>query len=207
MGEIIGDEQLAGIVDDRQRRGERAVFTNGCFDLLHLGHVRYVQRARRLGDFLVVAINSDESTRRLKGPKRPLVPERERAEVLAALADVDYVTIFADNTAERLVERLHPSLYAKGGDYAGDGDPIDDYVLTPEQLRRLLAGNVNEYPSLVHIGDRLPELSVVAKYGGRLALLAYVPEHSTSALIDRIVSRYANPVVSQALAAEPGTPG
>ncbi|MGO8948234.1 MAG: adenylyltransferase/cytidyltransferase family protein [Ktedonobacterales bacterium] len=206
MGEVISEDQLAGVVRERQQRGEQAVFTNGCFDLLHLGHVRYLRHARELGDFLIVGINSDESMRRLKGPKRPLVPQRERAEVLAALADVDYVTIFADNTAGRLIEMLHPSVYAKGGDYAAS-DGSSDCVLTAEELRRLLAGDSAEYPGLAHIGASLPELSVVAEYGGRLALLTYVPEHSTTVLIDRIVSRYANSVVSQALATEQGKPG
>ncbi len=206
MGEVISEDILADVVRERQRRGEQAVFTNGCFDLLHLGHVRYLRRARQLGDFLIVGINSDESTRRLKGPKRPLVIESERAEVLAALEDVDYVTIFADNTAGRLVDLLRPSVYAKGGDYAAS-DSSADYMLSAEELRRLLVGDAGEFPGLAQIGATLPETSVVAAYGGRLALLMYVPEHSTTALIDRIVSRYANSVVSQALATEQGKPG
>ncbi|PWT74692.1 MAG: ADP-heptose synthase [Chloroflexi bacterium] len=205
MGEVISEESLARVVRERQRHGEQAVFTNGCFDLLHLGHVRYLQRARELGDFLIVAINSDESTRQLKGPERPLVPEKERAEVLAALANVDYVTIFADNTAGRLLERLRPSLYVKGGDYAGC-DYAEDLLLTGESLKRLLAGDASEYPQLAHIGASLPELPVVAQYGGRLALLAYLPEHSTTVLIDRIVSRYADSLAETQKAEQRGTP-
>src|SRR5436853_5770625 len=88
---IIGRHELAADVSRRQLAGERGVFTNGCFDLLHLGHVRYLQEARALGDFLIIGLNSDESTRSLKGPGRPLVPEAERAEILAALTCVDYV--------------------------------------------------------------------------------------------------------------------
>jgi D-beta-D-heptose 7-phosphate kinase/D-beta-D-heptose 1-phosphate adenosyltransferase len=191
-------------VRERQRE-EQAVFTNGCFDLLHLGHVRYLQRARQLGDFLIVGVNSDESTSRLKGPERPLVPEKERAEVLAALANVDYVTIFADNTAGRLLDRLHPSLYVKGGDYAAS-DYTQDFLLTNESLKRLLAGDFSEYPQLARIGASLPELPTVAEYGGRLALLAYLPEHSTSVLIDRIVSRYADYLAETAKAEQRGTP-
>src|SRR5579885_1910876 len=99
MGQVIAEDALAQVVAERQQHGERAAFTNGCFDLLHLGHVTYLRRARDLGDFLIVAVNSDDSARRLKGLRRPLVPQGERAEVLAALANVDYVTIFADNTA------------------------------------------------------------------------------------------------------------
>src|SRR5579884_4379337 len=93
---ILSREALASEVGRRQGMGERGVFTNGCFDLLHLGHVRYLQEARALGDFLVLGLNSDESTHRLKGPGRPLVPAMERAEMLAALTCVDYVTIFPE---------------------------------------------------------------------------------------------------------------
>jgi D-beta-D-heptose 7-phosphate kinase/D-beta-D-heptose 1-phosphate adenosyltransferase len=98
-------------------RGERLVFTNGCFDLLHVGHVRYLQRARALGDYLAVGINSDRSARALKGPTRPLVPAKERAEVLAALACVDAVVLFDSPTAEPLVAALQPEIYVKGDDY------------------------------------------------------------------------------------------
>jgi rfaE bifunctional protein nucleotidyltransferase chain/domain len=97
--------------------GGRVVFTNGCFDLLHVGHVRCLQAARGLGDVLVVGVNSDASVRRLKGETRPLVPEEERAEVLAALACVDYVTIFEESTPERLLAHLRPDVHVKGGDY------------------------------------------------------------------------------------------
>jgi rfaE bifunctional protein nucleotidyltransferase chain/domain len=98
--------------------GGRLVLTNGCFDLLHVGHVRYLQAARGLGDFLVVGLNSDASTRALKGPERPLVPEAERAEVLVALACVDAVVVFDEPTAETLVAALRPEIYVKGSDYA-----------------------------------------------------------------------------------------
>lgn len=101
-------------------RGERVVATNGCFDLLHLGHVRYLAQARALGDVLFVAVNSDRSTRALKGPGRPLVPAEERAEVLAALRSVDYVVIFDEDTAEGVMAALRPDVYVKGGDYTLD---------------------------------------------------------------------------------------
>ena len=97
--------------------GRRLVFTNGCFDLLHVGHVRYLQAARAEGDALAVALNADESVRVLKGPGRPLNPADERAEVLAALACVDYVTIFDDPRVTRLLARVQPHVYVKGGDY------------------------------------------------------------------------------------------
>src|SRR5216684_9337990 len=116
---VLSKDELAVEVRRRQAAGERGVFTNGCFDLLHLGHVRYLQNARSLGDFLILALNSDEGVRLLKGSGRPLVSEDERAEILAALTCIDYVTIFNEPTAGSLVALLQPSIYVKGGDYAG----------------------------------------------------------------------------------------
>lgn len=106
--------QLAAAV---RRDGRRVVFTNGCFDLLHIGHTRYLQEARALGDLLIVAINSDASVSALKGPERPLVPEGERAEVLAALACVDYVTIFDAPDPGDVIAAIQPDVLAKGGDW------------------------------------------------------------------------------------------
>jgi rfaE bifunctional protein nucleotidyltransferase chain/domain len=100
--------------------GECLVFTNGVFDLLHRGHVEYLEEARALGDRLVIGVNSDASVRRLKGPERPVVPEAERAEVLEALACVDRVAIFDDDTPERLIRELAPDVLVKGGDWALD---------------------------------------------------------------------------------------
>jgi rfaE bifunctional protein nucleotidyltransferase chain/domain len=97
--------------------GERLVFTNGCFDILHVGHVRYLTEARALGDALLVAINSDRSVRRLKGASRPIMNERERAEMLAALASVSYVTIFDDDSPRALIGEILPDILVKGGDY------------------------------------------------------------------------------------------
>jgi rfaE bifunctional protein nucleotidyltransferase chain/domain len=103
-----------------QRRGERVVFTNGCFDLLHVGHVRSLEQARSLGDRLVVAVNTDASVRRVKGPGRPLVPLRQRAEVLAALACVDWVVPFGEATPRATIVALRPDVLAKGADWALD---------------------------------------------------------------------------------------
>jgi rfaE bifunctional protein nucleotidyltransferase chain/domain len=109
--------QLRPILSRLQRRGRRIVFTNGCFDLLHIGHLRYLQRARGFGDRLVVAINSDASVRKIKGPRRPLLPEAERAEVLAALTCVDYVTIFNQPDPLAIVRALRPDVLIKGSDW------------------------------------------------------------------------------------------
>jgi len=100
-----------------RRRGQRIVATNGCFDLVHFGHVTYLQRARRLGDLLVVGLNGDRSVRELKGPGRPLVPEKQRAAVVAALACVDAVVIFPQVRAHRFLAAVRPDIYVKGGDY------------------------------------------------------------------------------------------
>ena len=114
---IIDTDRAATISRDLRKKGRRLVFTNGCFDLLHVGHVRYLESARALGDALIVAINGDESVRALKGDGRPLNREAERAEVVAALACVDHVVIFPEVRATALLKKVRPAIYAKGGDY------------------------------------------------------------------------------------------
>lgn len=136
-----------------RHRSQTLVFTNGHFDLLHVGHLDYLEKARALGDALCVGLNGDASTRRLKGAGRPLVPALERARLLAALKPVDAVIIFEDDTASALIERLQPDIYVKGGDYSS---------------------------------KPLPERAIVERYGGRVVLIDYLPDHSTSALIARI---------------------
>jgi rfaE bifunctional protein nucleotidyltransferase chain/domain len=114
-------KSLDEIVEERARlreRGRKLVFTNGCFDILHVGHVRYLNQARALGDALVVAINSDRSVRKIKGESRPIVPESERAEVLAALSCVDYVFIFDDPTPKRIIDAIVPDVLVKGADWS-----------------------------------------------------------------------------------------
>ena len=108
---------LQRLIRQAGRRGRTVVFTNGCFDLLHAGHVTLLERAKALGHLLVVGLNSDRSVRLLKGSKRPIVPQRDRARVLAALASVDYVTIFDEATPRRLIERLRPDVLVKGADW------------------------------------------------------------------------------------------
>lgn len=117
MGRVLDEQRLAAEVHRRKAGGACVVLTNGVFNLLHVGHLRYLRAARALGDVLVVGINSDASASRLK-PGRPLVPEAERAELVAALEPVDYAIVFADPTADRLIATLRPAVYAKGGDYS-----------------------------------------------------------------------------------------
>lgn len=118
MKKILGWEELKIEVDNRRRRGERIAFTNGCFDILHVGHVRYLKEARKRGDLLILALNSDASVRAIKGERRPLLPENERAEVVASLEAVDYVTLFHETTPLRLIEYLRPDVLVKGGDWS-----------------------------------------------------------------------------------------
>ncbi|HUW12663.1 MAG TPA: WecB/TagA/CpsF family glycosyltransferase [Anaerolineae bacterium] len=162
MGAIVSAEEARERCEAWQAAGQTVVFTNGHFDVLHLGHAQLLQRARSLGDVLVVGLNSDSSARRLKGPLRPIVPQEERAALLAALACVDLVTIFDDLTADDLVASLRPDVYAKGGDWQpGDG---------------------KEGP---------PEAEVVLGYGGEVHFLPYLGGHSTSDLVQTILDRFA----------------
>lgn len=144
--------------------GLACVLTNGVFDLLHSGHVGYLEQARALGDRLIIALNSDASVRAIKGPLRPIVAQAERATLLAALRCVDAVTIFDTPTAEPVLDALQPTIYVKGGDYACPDGTID--------------------------AERLPEARSVRSYGGQIVLLPYAEGSSTSALIERIVERY-----------------
>ena len=118
----IHDRQpLASLLDERRSKGDRIVFTNGCFDLIHVGHVKYLQAARKLGDLLVLGLNSDASVRRLKGDKRPLIDQFERAHIMSALNCVDYVVVFDEDTPLELIDVLRPDILVKGGDYDLDG--------------------------------------------------------------------------------------
>jgi D-beta-D-heptose 7-phosphate kinase/D-beta-D-heptose 1-phosphate adenosyltransferase len=117
MANVLSLEALRAEREQLRRRHQRVVFTNGCFDILHPGHVRYLQQARALGDVLIVALNSDRSVRELKGPLRPILNENERAEVMAALGCVDYVTVFDEATPREVIAALLPDVLVKGGDW------------------------------------------------------------------------------------------
>jgi len=149
----LSEDELERQMELHRAQGQRIVLTNGCFDVLHSGHTRYLNQAKQLGDILVVALNSDDSVRRLKGAGRPINNMVDRAAVVAALSCVDYVTVFDTPTATPLIRRLRPEVYAKGGDY------------TPAMLE---------------------ETPAVEEYGGRVAILDYVAERSTTAVVNRI---------------------
>ena len=123
MGRVLGESELVDAVADDRAAGRTVAFANGCFDLLHVGHVRYLQGAAAEADRLIVAVNEDASVARLKGPGRPAMPARERAEIVAAMGVVDYVVIFADDTVERLLRQLQPEVHCKGTDYTVDTVP------------------------------------------------------------------------------------
>jgi D-beta-D-heptose 7-phosphate kinase/D-beta-D-heptose 1-phosphate adenosyltransferase len=117
---LLTREQAVAFVESRRASGQRIVFTNGVFDLLHPGHVRYLREARALGDALIVGLNGDESVRRNKGPARPITPERERAEILGALECVDAVVLFNEDTPHDIILALQPDILVKGADWAAD---------------------------------------------------------------------------------------
>jgi len=126
---IIDRESLIPILTGLRKEGEKVVFTNGCFDLLHVGHIRYLQQAREEGDILVLGLNSDRSVRELKGETRPFFPQEERAEVLAALSMVDYIVIFDERTPLNLIKEIRPDILVKGGDWRREdivgGDEVE----------------------------------------------------------------------------------
>ncbi len=125
---ILDRNRLIARVAIARKNGARIVLANGCFDILHVGHVRYLEGARLLGDLLVVAINADEQVRQLKGAGRPFVPERERAEIIASLRAVDFVTVFTEPTVEALLRAIRPDIHAKGTDYTEESVPERDVV-------------------------------------------------------------------------------
>ncbi len=165
MGQRIAYDELAQLGDRLRAMNRRIVFTNGHFDLLHVGHLRYLQRSRDFGDCLVVGVNDDAVTTKRKGPGRPIVPEAERAELLAGLACVDYVVVFPEETAAEVVRKLRPDVYVKGGDYATSQAEID-------------AGKLP-----------LPEAEVVHGYGGQVKTVPLIEGRSTTGIEQRIIDR------------------
>ena len=119
----IDTKDIGTFCEVLRKGGQKVVFTNGCFDILHAGHVTYLEKARSFGDCLVLGLNTDVSVRRLKGPERPINNEQDRAEVVGALKSVDYVVLFGERTAETLIAKVKPDVYAKGGDYTLDTLP------------------------------------------------------------------------------------
>jgi D-beta-D-heptose 7-phosphate kinase / D-beta-D-heptose 1-phosphate adenosyltransferase len=159
---VLGRHELAMAIQSHRQRGERIVFTNGCFDLLHVGHIRYLQQARALGKRLVVALNDDASVRLLKGEGRPLIPHEQRARLIAALACVDYVTIFSEATPVPLIKLLQPDVVVKGGDYTSETvvgrDEVEAY-----------GGNVHIVPFVADMSTTALVDRIVYRYGRQVA--------------------------------------
>jgi D-glycero-beta-D-manno-heptose 1-phosphate adenylyltransferase len=151
---IMQRRQLGERVEEWRRAGERIILANGNFDLLHVGHVRYLQGAKELGGKLVVAINSDESVRMLKGEGRPVMPAEERAEIVAALGDVDAVVIFPELDVRALIREIRPDIQAKGTDYTEDSVPEQD-VLTEYGGRVAIVGDAKNHSTSEILRSRL----------------------------------------------------
>jgi rfaE bifunctional protein nucleotidyltransferase chain/domain len=158
LKKLIELEELMDEVRALKRAGKRIVFTNGCFDLLHIGHVRYLESARAEGDILVVGVNSDRSVRQIKGPRRPVVPEGERSEVLAALECVDFVTIFDEPDPLAVIEALKPDVLVKGADWA------EDAIVGKEVVERS-GGRVVRVPLSEGASSTRMIKRILAKYG------------------------------------------
>jgi rfaE bifunctional protein nucleotidyltransferase chain/domain len=156
---MITVDDAVRLAESWRGQGKRVVLANGCFDLLHVGHVRYLEGARALGDVLLVAVNDDASVRRLKGPGRPIMPAVERAELLAALTAVDAVVVFEGDSVDALVRRLRPDVHAKGTDYTVDSVPERETVRAAGG-RVAIAGDPKDHSTRDLIAD------IVARFGG-----------------------------------------
>lgn len=143
---ILDRTRLIARVAINRQHGKKIVLTNGCFDFFHVGHIRYLAGAKALGDYLIVAINSDEQVRKLKGATRPLIPERERAEIVSAIRFVDYVTIFPEPTVEELIRALRPDFHAKGTDYTMETVP-ERAVVTECGGKVMIVGDAKNHSS------------------------------------------------------------
>jgi rfaE bifunctional protein nucleotidyltransferase chain/domain len=148
MGTVVSRSDLSKLADSLRAQGKRIVTTNGCFDLLHIGHIRILKAARELGDILVVGLNSDASVRKLKGDSRPITPEHERAEILSSLNFVDYVTVFTEDTPVEFLHLVKPAIHVKGSDYRPS-----DLAETPV---------VEQYGGKVQIRELVPNHSTSA---------------------------------------------
>lgn len=151
---ILNGEQVKQRIAEWRRGGESIILANGGFDLLHVGHIRYLHAAKQLGGRLIVAVNSDESMRSLKGQGRPLIPADERAEIIAALADVDAVVIFSEPNVHRLIREIRPDIHAKGTDYTVESIPERDEVLA-QGGRVVIVGDPKDHSSTEIIRSRI----------------------------------------------------
>jgi D-beta-D-heptose 7-phosphate kinase/D-beta-D-heptose 1-phosphate adenosyltransferase len=157
MGSVVSRDGLVRLRQQMKDEGRTVVFTNGCFDILHRGHVEYLQKAKALGDVLIVALNTDASVKRIKGAKRPIVPQDDRAIILSALGCVDYVCLFDEDTPHELLKAIVPDVLVKGADWAPDAIVGKD---------------------------------IVEAAGGKVATIEFLPNRSTTDIIQTIVQRF-----------------
>ena len=157
MGKVVGLNDLKNIRTALRKEGKKVVFTNGCFDLIHRGHIEYLSKAKALGDVLVVGVNTDASTRRIKGDKRPIVSEIDRAFIVANLFPVDYVSLFGEDTPLEIIKAIVPDILVKGGDWKTDD------IIGKE---------------------------IVEQAGGIVSTIEFVPDRSTTSIIERIIKAY-----------------
>jgi D-beta-D-heptose 7-phosphate kinase/D-beta-D-heptose 1-phosphate adenosyltransferase len=157
MGNVVSRDDLVRLRQQMKGEGRTVVFTNGCFDIVHRGHVEYLQKAKALGDVLIVALNTDASVKRIKGPERPIVPQDDRAVVLAALRCVDYVCLFDEDTPYELLKAIEPDVLVKGADWPPDA----------------IVGK-----------------NIVEAAGGKVATIEFVPNRSTTDMIQTILKRF-----------------
>jgi D-beta-D-heptose 7-phosphate kinase/D-beta-D-heptose 1-phosphate adenosyltransferase len=159
MGRVVDIDELLVIRERLREEGRGVVFTNGCFDIIHCGHVEYLNKAKQLGDVLVVGVNSDNSMRRIKGELRPIVPQEDRTLILSNLCSVDYVCVFEEDTPAHIISALVPDILVKGSDWSI---------------------------------DRIVGRDVVEAAGGKVMPIKLTPDHSTTNIIETILSRYCN---------------
>lgn|SRR5574341_499173 len=157
MGRVVTQVRLKKILAEIRPRRKKVVFTNGCFDLLHVGHVKYLAKAKRMGDVLAVGLNSDSSVRRLKGKGRPILTQRDRGEILAALGSVDFVTIFKEDTPDKLIRLVRPDILVKGADYRTDNIVGAEFV-------RSYGGEVKTIPLVKNKSTNLLIASILRRY-------------------------------------------
>jgi rfaE bifunctional protein nucleotidyltransferase chain/domain len=169
---IITRRRLQAMVKKLRAKGSSIVFTNGCFDLLHIGHIRYLEKAKSLGDVLIVALNSDRSVRRIKGPQRPIISERERAEVIAALECVDYVTLFHEPDPKNIIADLLPDILVKGGDWSKD-------KIIGRDIVQAKGGKVVTIPMVPQASSTKIIDSIIKKYGSIQTHSGTAPRRST----------------------------
>jgi len=143
---LLDHQKLISVINEHKKKGQKIVFTNGCFDLIHVGHIRCLQGAKEEGDILVVGVNSDTSMRAFKKKGRPLMPERERLEILSAITYIDYITLFSEPTVDKLLQSIRPHVFAKGTDYGVEDVPERDTALSI-QARIAIVGDPKDHSS------------------------------------------------------------